>query len=44
MKVEDVRAGISELNFKEINGEFVISDSIVNSSSNIFGRCYCFNS
>jgi len=31
MKVEDVRAGISELNFKEINGEFVISDSIVNS-------------
>ena len=31
MKVEDVRAGISELNFKEINGEFVISDSIINS-------------
>ena len=31
MKVEDVRAGISELNFKEINCEFVISYSIVNS-------------
>nr|DAI39562.1 MAG TPA: hypothetical protein [Caudoviricetes sp.]DAT04585.1 MAG TPA: hypothetical protein [Caudoviricetes sp.] len=31
MKVEDVRAGIAELNYKEINEEYVIPDSVINS-------------
>lgn len=31
MKVEDVRAGIAELNYKEINKEYVIPDSVINS-------------
>ena len=31
MKVEDVRAGIAELNYKEINEEYVIPESVINS-------------
>lgn len=34
MKVEDVRAGIAELNYKEINEEYVIPDSVINSKIN----------